>query len=316
VPGVALAAVNRCTPLDDCSRANAYQAGRTAGVPVERHYISADYFRVLGMRILRGRGITDDDRAGRALVTVVNETAARRFWPGVDPVGRTLWFSNPPGFDDPAHPVEVVGVVNDVKYGSIDEPLEPDFYTSYLQFSFPDSMILVKTSPGAGDGVMTSIGRAIADVDPDLPLVDPMSLDERVQSAWATPRFHARAVLFFAALALLLAAVGVYGVAAVAVSLRAREMGIRLAVGADPAAIVRLVLREHIALGLFGAAAGIVVSLLAGRFLQGLLYGVSAADPRALVLAAVALLAAVVAGAARPARLAGATSPSDLLRRE
>jgi predicted permease len=317
VPGVSLAAINRCAPLDPgCARADVYQAGALSGVPVERHYISADYFRVLGMRVVEGRGFTDEDRVGRPLVTVVNETAARRLWPGADPVGQHVWFSNPVGFDDPTHPVVVVGVVDDVKYGTVDDRLGPDFYTSYLQFAFPDSMILVKTAPGAGDGVMAGLSRAVARVDPDLPLTDPMSLEERVESAWATPRFHARAVLGFAMLALLLAAIGVYGVAAVAVSLRAREMGIRLAVGADPPAIVRLVLREHFRLGLVGGAVGLAISGFASRFLQGLLYDVSASDPRALGLAAIGLLAAAVLGAAVPARRAGAISPAALLRRD
>jgi putative ABC transport system permease protein len=316
-PEVALAAVNRCSPLDDgCARATLFQPGRTAGAPVERHYVSANYFRVLGMRVVAGRVLTAADRAGGALVTVVNETAARKFWPGQNPLGQHVWFSNPVGFDDPTHPIEVVGIVGDVKYGTVDQALGPDFYTSYLQFAFPDSMILVKATSGGYASLLPSIGRAVASVDRGLPIIEPMPLEARVQAAWATPRFQARAVVAFAALALVLAALGVYGVATVAVSLRARELGIRLAIGAEVRSIVRLVFREYLSLAMVGGALGVGAALLGGRLLQNLLYGVAASDPRAIALALSGLLVAVLVGAVRPARRAGAINPVDLLRRE
>jgi putative ABC transport system permease protein len=316
-PGVAAAAVNRCAPLDDgCARATLYGPNRPDGTPVERHYISANYFRLLGMRVVAGRVLAATDRAGGALVTVVNETAARRFWPGQNPLGQHVWFSNPAGFDDPTHPIEVVGIVGDVKYGTVDQILGPDFYTSYLQFAFPDSMILVKATPGGYATLLPSIDRAVASVDRGLPIIEPMPLEARVQAAWATPRFQARAVVVFAALALVLAALGVYGVATVAVSLRARELGIRLAIGAEVRSIVRLVFLEHLSLALVGGALGVVAALLGGRLLQNLLYGVGASDPRAIAVALSGLLVAVLVGAVRPARRAGAINPVDLLRRE
>ena len=113
---------------------------------------------------MRGRLLTDDDRAGRPAVTVINETAARRFWPGDDPIGKHVWFSSNPGFTDPARPVEVVGVVADVKYWPIDEAVGPDFYTSYLQFTYPSSLYVVKTADAAT--VMPALRRAVAEIDP------------------------------------------------------------------------------------------------------------------------------------------------------
>jgi len=263
-----------------------------------------------------GRGITRDDRLGSPLVTVVNEATARRFWPGQNPVGQRVWFGNPAGFDDPANPIEVVGVVGDVKYGTINSAVLPDFYTSYLQFAYPDSMIIVKTEPGRGMSVLPDVRQAVASVDRGLAIMEPRTLDALVQAAWVTPRFHAATVVMFAALALLLAAIGVYGVATVAVSTRAREMGIRLAVGADARDVIRLVLAEHLRLGLIGGVIGLAGAIAVSRLLQSFLYDVPATDPKALTLALVTLTAVVLLGTLRPAQRAGAVNPVELLRRE
>src|SRR5262249_13387836 len=270
-------------------------------------------FQALGIPIIAGRAITRDDRHGSPLVTVINERTARRFWPGQNPVGQRVWFGNPAGFDDPRHPIEVVGVVGDVKYGTINSPKLPDFYTSYLQHAFPDSMIIVKTDPGRGISALPGVRQAIATVDRTLAIQEARTLDALVQAAWVTPRFHAATVVTFAALALLLAAIGVYGVASVAVSTRAREMGIRLAVGADSRDVVGLVLREHVRLGLVGGAIGLVAAAAVSRLLQSFLYDVPATDPRAIALAVLALTAIVLVGTLRPARRAGSINPVDLL---
>ena len=316
-PGVRWAAVNRCAPLDDgCARSNLHHHGPGEGAMIERHYISADYFQALAIPIKAGRGITTNDWRGSPLVTVVNERTAHRFWPGQNPVGQHVWFGNPPGFDDPNHQIEIVGVVGDVKYGTIDSPELPDFYTSYLQFAYPDSMIIVKTEPGRGISLLPEVRQAIASVDRGLAIQEPRTLDTLVQAAWVTPRFHAATVVTFAALALLLAAIGVYGVATVAVATRAREMGIRLAVGADARDVIRLVLAEHLRLGLIGCVIGLAGAIAVSRLLQSFLYDVPATDPKALTLALVTLTAIVLLGTLRPARRAGAINPVELLRRE
>lgn len=317
VPGVAFAALNRCVPLDEgCARNLLHRPGEAGSAFVERHYVSADYFRVLGIPITAGRGLTNDDGPGRPPVTVINELAARRFWPGQNPLGQHVWFGDPALFADADHPLEIVGVVGDVKYGPIDEAPWPDFYTSYRQYSFPDSMIVVKSAPGRGDALLPAVGRAVAAVDRGLPIIDARSLEARVEGAWVTPRFHAATVVLFAVLALILAAIGVFGVASVAVATRAREMGIRLAVGAEAGALVRLILGEHVRLGIIGGAIGVVSALVVGRLLRSLLYDIGPTDPRGFVPALALLLAAVVAGSIRPARRAGAVNPADLLRHD
>jgi len=172
VPGVASAAVNRCTPFSGCSRSIAFFPGQTVArenAPgVGRHYVSADYFRTLGIPLLAGRALAVTDRAGSPPVAVVNESGAQRFWPGENPIGKRVWFGTTTGpFSDPAHAVEIVGVVGDVKYDGVDQADRrdrADFYTSYLQFAYPDTMVIVKAR-GAAASLLPALRSAVASVD-------------------------------------------------------------------------------------------------------------------------------------------------------
>src|SRR5262249_14421632 len=146
-----------------------------------RHYVSPGYFRAVGIPLRRGRLITDDDRAGRPPVVVINEAAARRFWPGEDPIGKHVWFGGGSMVTDAAHPLEVVGVVADVKYWPANEPVGPDFYTSYLQFVWPSSMYVVKTVDQRA--VLPAIRRAVAELNPALAVYDVQRIDERIAEA-------------------------------------------------------------------------------------------------------------------------------------
>ena len=205
VPGVESAAVNRCVPFSGCSNSILFLPDRPvdrANAPgVGRHYISADYFRTLGIPILAGRALTAADRAGSPPVAIVNESGARRFWPGENPIGKRVWFGTTTGpFSDPAHAVEIVGVAGDVKYGGVDQPDRPDradFYTSYLQFAYPDTMVAVKAR-GAAAALLPAMRTAVASVDPALPIYDAMTLDERISAAVARPRFNATLLGAFA----------------------------------------------------------------------------------------------------------------------
>ena len=284
VPGVESAAVNRCTPFTGCSRTNIFfpdrPVDRESAPAVGRHYTSADYFRTLGIPLIAGRTLTDADRAGTPPVAVVNESGARRFWPGENPIGKRVWFGTTTGpFSDPAHAVEIVGVVGDVKYEAVDQPDTPpraDFYTSYRQFSYPDTMVIVKARGTTTAGAMVpALRKAVAAVDSALPIYDVMTLDERVSAAISRPRFNAGLLSAFAAAALLLAAIGVYGVLSYSVSSRLREIGVRLALGADARRVVALVLGEGLRLASIGAVIGLAAAIAASRFLQGLVVGVS-----------------------------------------
>jgi predicted permease len=318
-PGVQSAALNRCAPFTGCSRTTLFLADRPNDrdhLPVVgRHYISADYFATLGIPLRAGRRLTSADRLGSPPVTVVNATAARRFWPGQEPIGKRVWFGGGTGFMDPAHPAEVVGVVGDVKYEDVDQPIGPDFYTSYLQYAFPDSMVILK--PARPDALMLpALRTAVAEVDSTIPIYDVLTLEDRVGDAMARPRFNTVIVLVCAGVALGLAALGVYGVLSYAVSARQREIGIRLALGADGPRVVRLILGEGVRLALFGAGLGLGGALLASRWIQGLVFDVRVAEPR--LLGGVALLITAVAAAAAylPARRASRVDPAVVLRND
>jgi len=323
VPGVESAAVNRCTPFTGCSRTVLYFTDRPneqgKAPVVGRHYISADYFKTLGIPILAGRALTVDDRAGRPPVTVISESAARRYWPGENPIGKRVWFGGTTGpFADPAHAVEIVGVAGDVKYEAVDWPNSngrPEFYTSYLQFSFPDTMIIVKAR-GPAAALVPALRRAVAEVDASLPIYDVLTLDDRISGALSRPRFNAALVGGFAAAALVLAALGVYGMLSYSVSSRLREIGVRLALGAAPPRIVRFIVAEGLRLACIGVGVGLVAAIAAGRLTRSLVVDVSPTDPRTLAAVTFVMLAVACAAAFLPARRASGVDPIVVLRQE
>jgi putative ABC transport system permease protein len=324
VPGVESAAVNRCSPFTGCSRSVAVFPGRSidpANPPgIGRHYVSADYFKTLGIPLLAGRALTPNDRAGTAPVAVVNESGARRFWPGENPIGQRVWFGTTTGpFSPRDRAAEIVGVVGDVKYESADQPDDPqraDFYTSYLQFSYPDTMVLVKTRGVSADSIVPALRTAVAAVDEGLPIFDVMTVDERVDAAVARPQFNATLLGAFAAAALLLSAIGVYGVLSYAVSSRLREIGIRLALGAAGGRVVALVIGSGLRLAAIGSTIGVVAALGAARILQSVLVGVAPADAGLLAIGVAVMLAVAALAAFLPARRAAAIDPIVVLRNE
>jgi putative ABC transport system permease protein len=323
VPGVESAAVNRCTPFSGCSRTVLFLPGRPidpATAPgVGRHYVSADYFQSLGIPILAGRALTADDRAGSPPVAIVNESGARRFWPGESPLGKRVWFGTTTGpFSDPARPVEIVGVAGDVKYEGVDQPDRPDradFYTSYLQFSYPDTMVIVKAR-GQAPALLPALRKAIASVDPSLPIYDAMTLDARIGVAVSRPRFNATLLTSFAGAALILAAIGVYGMLSYSVSSRMRDIGVRVALGADAQRVMRLVMGQGLRLAALGAVLGFAASFVIGRLTQSLLPDAPAWDGRLIAVAGIIILAVAAAAAFVPARRASTVDPIVVLRNE
>ena len=322
VADVESAAANRCTPFMGCSRSVIFFADRpgdTANPPVVgRHYASADYFRTLGIPLVSGRLITDADREGTPPVAVVNQAGARLFWPGENPIGKRVWFGTTTGpFSDRAHAVEIVGIVGDVRYETIDQPASPraDFYTSYLQFAYPDTMLIVKAR-GPAMSIVPSMRQAVASVDAGLPIYDVMTLDERLDKALARPRFNAALLSAFCGVALLLAAIGVYGVLSYSVSSRLREVGVRLALGADARSVFVLVLAGGLRLAAIGTAIGLVGALAASSLIRSLATGVSASDPRIFVASAAVMLAVAALAASLPARRASNVDPIVVLRQE
>ena len=221
-------------------------------------------------------------------------------------------------FSDPAHPVEIVGVAGDVKYEGVDQSdrlNRAEFYTSYLQFSYPDTMVIVKARGGA-TALLPAMRTAVASVDPTLPIYDAMTLDARIDAAVSRPRFNATLLASFAGAALLLSAIGVYGMLSYSVSSRMRDIGIRLALGADAGRVMSLVLGEGLRLAALGAVIGFAASFAVARVVRGVLPDAPLWDARLIGVAGIIMMAVSAAAAFVPARRAGAVDPIVVLRNE
>jgi putative ABC transport system permease protein len=279
------------------------------------HWTSPAYFSTMGIHVLKGRTFTDRDRTGTPRVVVINETAARSLFKGEDPIGRriALGFSRSGfGGNDGA---EVIGVVNDVRYESVERKANADAYVSLLQSPVDEGVLLVRTplDPGA---LAPMIRREVSALDPDLPVEHIKTMRDRFGDATWRTRLSADLLALFAAVALALAAIGLYGVMAQAVEQRAREIGVRLALGAGRASIFTLIMRRALSSTIGGIAAGGVLALASTRFLEPLLYRVSRNNPAMFAFDAAILLGVSVLAACIPARRASRVDPLASLRAE
>jgi putative ABC transport system permease protein len=315
VPGVESATVSLCTPFSRCSSTPLYLDGRPSPDPaplVGRLYVGPDHFRTLRIPLVRGRALTADDRAGRPRVAVINETAARRFWPNADPIGQRVRFGGGGGFASPDSLTEIVGVVGDVLHGSPGEAVGPDFYTSYLQFTWPYTTVLVR-APGDAMALVPALRRAVREVDANLPIYDVQTMRERAAGSLARERSATTALTLFAGLGLLLAALGIYGIMAYTVAQRRREIGIRLALGAAPSEILRFILAQGAILTTAGLAMGAAVSVAVTRALPALIGDIGPIEPRVLLPVVVFLLLVALLACFLPARAATRVDPLETL---
>jgi len=273
----------------------------------------------MGIPLVAGRAFADDDRADGAPVAIVSQSLVRRSFPDGRVLGRQLLVQdNPKGF----RALDIVGVVGDVKHGSLEADAAPHVYVPYHQ-THPQVLVwltqnqfLVVRSGGAPLGLADAVRRAVQAVDPGVATAD-ARLSGHYTDAAAAPRLFGLVLLAtFAGLALALASVGIYGVAAYTASARRREAAVRLALGAGPRDILRLVLGEGLRRTAWGLALGLAGALTASTFLRGLLFGVSAADPRAYAGVVVLVLAMSAAACLGPAWRATRTDPSVALRGE
>jgi putative ABC transport system permease protein len=314
VPGVSAATLSFCTPFMWCSTTPLYIDGvATDDAPiVGRHYVAPDHFRTLGIPLLRGRVLSVEDRPGRPRVAVINEAAARQFWPGEDPIGRRVRFASGGGFASPDSLTEIVGVVGDVVYGRPGEPARPDFYTSYLQFTWPRAIVTARTG-GDPMAVVPALRRAIRDANVGLEVHDVRTMAQRGREALADERFAAGVVSAFAALGLLLAALGVYGVMGYSVAQRRREMGIRLALGASTSGMLRMVLAQGMAVAAVGLVIGLFAAAALARVLVVLIPSIDAADVSVYGVVSLVLLAVCALACVIPARSAAGVDPVETL---
>jgi len=275
--------------------------------------VSVDHFRVLGIPLRSGRLFTESDAPGAPTVAVVNEEFVRRHLDGRDPVGERITFGNP---DNPESTWwTIVGVVGDVAQEGVTAEPYPQVYRPIAQSPARGLAVAIRTA-GNPLQVAGAARAALRQVDPELPLSNLRTMEDRVAEDLAQPRVGVMLLSVFATVALALAAIGIYGVIAYGVAQRTREIGIRLALGASTADVRRLVVRQGMVPVLLGVGAGIVGALFLTSVMQGLLYGVSATDPLTYALVAAFLAAVALAASWLPARRATRVQPTVALRQE
>ena len=268
-----------------------------------------DYFAVMGIPILRGRVFTDADREGRPTVALVSQSAARAWWPERDPIGQHFQILSP----GPEY--TVVGVIGDVHSASLDAPVQPTVYVPYRQDAFP-SMVFVMKTPATTASLANAVRAAIWRVDKDQPVGAILTMDEQFARSLQRRRFSVTLFSTFGAVAVLLAAVGLYGVLAFIVSQRRREIGVRMALGATGRDVIADVLGQGLRLAGFGMAAGLALSLAVTRVLSALLFRTSPTDVATFAAAATLLAVIAVAASLIPALRASRVDPLVALRDE
>jgi putative ABC transport system permease protein len=282
---------------------------------VQVRVATPDYFRTLGIPMRRGRPFADTDRLGAPPVVIVNQMAAAQLWPGGDPLGHALTLGTRLGQDGVPVGGTVVGVAADVHdWGPASQP-RPTVYVAHAQFPTDFLSIAVKTA-GEPTALVPPLRQLLADLDPSLPMFRVRSLEQLSADAVAQPRLFLTLLGLFAAVAILLAAIGIYGVLAQGVSQRTREIGLRLALGAERRIVLRMVVGQALRLAVAGLGIGLALALGLGRLLRSLLFGVEPEDALTYVavtvgLAGVALVASIV-----PALRAARVDPIAALRSE
>jgi predicted permease len=313
IPGATDVGLANCAPLSGGCNATVMrrldQPGTTLmqGAHVGIHWASATWFQTLHEPLLAGRLFNATDRPGSPRVVVINDATAKAVWPGENPIGKHIEVGQG-GLSD----AEVVGVVRGVRQRPDSAPV-PEVYASLGQTARPGAIAFIRTQRDASS-LGDEVRRAMHEVAPSIPIFDMQTMEARTAAATAQARFSATLLGLFALTALSLAGIGIYGVMALAVSARSRELGIRIALGADQRRVRRLVIGEGVALAASGAVIGLIAAFMATRVLRTMLYDLAPSDPATYAAVIVQLGGTAVAAAWLPARRAARVDPVEALR--
>jgi putative ABC transport system permease protein len=319
-PGVAGVGLTSHLPLSGSNRVRGFEIqGRPAPAPgqpapvANYRVVTPGLFDTLGVPLKRGRLFTEQDRDGAPGVAVVNELMVRRHFGGEDPVGKRLRRANPGG--QPLPWLEVVGVVGDIRHTGLQAPPAPEVYVPFMQNPARDMAVVVR-APSDPKGLALPVNQQVLGVDKEQPLFNVRTMEEVAAESIVISRFMMYLLGVFSAIALVLAAIGIYSVISYSVTQRTHEIGIRMALGAQPPHIQKMIVRQGMRMALLGIGIGIVAALILARLLSGLIFGVGSADP--ITFAATVLLLGLVALGASyfPARRATQVDPLTALRHE
>jgi putative ABC transport system permease protein len=319
VPGVASVGAVNWVPLAGALISGDFhlEGGRRLppGYMVDKPAVSPDYFRAMGIRLLSGRSFTERDDRGAPGVAVISQSVARALWPGEDPIGKRITLEDEP---KPQDWLTIVGVTGDIRQQSLTEAPHPAIYQPYQQVTRPfflSHMTFAVRTTANPRSVASAMRGVLREVDRSQP-VEIAAMTDLVAATTAEPEFQARLISIFSLLALLLSAIGIYGVLAYAVAERTREIGIRMALGAERSDITRMVLRRSLALAAAGVTLGLAGALAATRVLEKFLFDVKPTDPATLALVAALLAAVALAAGLLPSRRAAKVDPLVALRWE
>jgi putative ABC transport system permease protein len=274
--------------------------------------VTPTYFHVMNIPLIAGRTFEVRDNMSAPAVAVVTQSFVRAYFPNENPIGKRIVFGFPP---DPGMPREIIGIVGDVHDVSLGNDPGPMMYAAYAQSPFPGACIAVQSTLASG-AIISSIRDAVASLDKDLPVTDIATMNEVLRESTAQPRFRTTLIALFAAIALILAATGIFGVISYSVQCRTNEIGIRVAMGASARAILKMVLRETMLLAGIGLAVGLPVAFASSHVLGHLLFGVSPTDPATLIVVSLTLAAVAAAAGYIPARRATQVDPLIALRHD
>jgi putative ABC transport system permease protein len=316
LPGVQSAAAISRLPMTagNSSRSLAIEGrpndGSGDGPGADYRVISPDYFRSMGIPFSKGRDFTDRDTGNAPAVVIINETMASRYWPDEDPLGKRLRVAaeGEPWMD-------IVGVVRDVKHFGLDSQSKAEIYVPYLRDPWPFMTIVVRSTSDLAS-LSNAMRNEVWAVDRDLPVPDIRTMDQLLSGSVSRPRFNTLLLGIFASIALVLAAVGIYGVMSYSVTQRTHEIGIRMALGATQSDVLKLVVGQGMRLALIGVGIGLAAALALTRVLATLLFAVGATDPATFVIVSALLTGVALAACFVPARRAMKVDPMVALRYE